>query len=156
AELARYVDILTLFPPEDFAAHRALSDKQREVGEFESRVVDAIKRELGLGEVGVLHPSVLFEAYFRFLKLDQLAYARSVMHDADGTAEGLTSIYEPMDAPALGDLAGVLPDDYVAVRFYSSIPFPDIPESREFASAVIESLSRRTDVVLLSHPFELD
>ncbi len=49
-----------------------------------------------------------------------------------------------------------MPDEYVAVRLYSSTSFPDDPEGRNFASAVIEALSRRTNVVVLGHPFDLD
>ncbi len=58
--------------------------------------------------------------------------------------------------PDPGPLASSLPDEYVAVRLYSSSSFPDNQEGRHFASAVIEALSRRTNVVLLGHPFDLD
>jgi hypothetical protein len=152
---ADYVDILTLFPPEDFARHRALSDKQREVKRFEERVIEAVERDLGLTDPPVLHPEVLYEAYFRFLKINQLAYPRSLT-PREGGADGLTAIYEPIEPPEPGELREVLPDHYVAVRFYSRDSFPSTPESRRFSSAVIDSLSRSTDVVLLGTPFELD
>jgi hypothetical protein len=152
----RYIDILTLFPPEDFAAHRALRDKQRgEIAEFELKVCEAVKQKLGFADAEVLHPSLLYRAYFRFLKVNQLAYPMSVTQ-GEGGVEGLTSIYRPIEAPPAGPLAGVLPDEYVAVRLYSSLSFPDSPEARRFATDVIESLSRRTNVVLLGHRFDLD
>lgn len=151
----QYVDILTLFPPEDFARHRALSDKQRQMAEFESRVIEAVQREFGFAKPAVLHPSVLYDSYFRFLKVNRLAYPVSVKRTENGV-EGLTSIYTPIDLPDSEGLSDLLSDDYVAVRFYSSEAFPNEPETRRFASAVIESLSRRTNVVLLGNPHELD
>ena len=153
---AQYVDILSLFEPHEFARHRAIADKQRHgMEEFEERVCEAVKRELGFTTATVLHPSILYQAYFRFLKINQLAYPASVTRGDDGV-EGLTSVYQPIDVPDPGPLSDLLPDDYVAVRFYSSVPFPDSPEGRQFASAVIEGLSQRTNVVLLGHRFDLD
>jgi hypothetical protein len=150
-----YVDILSLFSTEDFLRHRENSEKQRQLAGFESEVVEAVRRLLGFDEVAVLHPSLLYESYFRFLKINQLAYPRAVTQ-VDGRADGLAAVYQPMDAPDLGILSRVLPDDYVAVRFYSSESFPDTPECRRFASAVIEALSSRTNVVMMRHRFTLD
>ncbi len=152
---AQYVDILSLFSPEDFARHRALSDKQRDVKEFEDKIVHAVQRHLGLREVEVLHPSVLYQSYFRFLKINQLAYPRSVLRRESGL-EGLTAIYKPIEAPGRATVPMPLPDDYVAVRFYSRDSFPDTAESAGFASAVIESLSRSTNVVLIGNRVALD
>jgi hypothetical protein len=153
---AQYVDILTMFPSEDFARHRALADKQRHgMAEFEERVCEAVKQERGLADAQVLHPSVLYQAYFRFLKANQLAYPKSVERGEHGV-EGLTSVYRPIEVPDPGPLAELLPDEYVAVRFYSSVPFPDSPAGRQFASAVIKGLTQTTNVVLLGHRFDLD
>jgi hypothetical protein len=154
---AHYVDILSLFPSEDFRRHRALADKQRQgMAEFEHDVCEAVKEKLGFGDAAVLHPSLLYQSYFRFLKVNQLAYPLSVERKEDGVVEGMTSIYQPIDVPDAGPLSDLLPDEYVAVRLYSSSSFPDDPEGRRFASAVIEALSRRTNVILLGHPFDLD
>jgi len=152
---AEYVDILSLFPAEDFARHRTVSDKQREVADFERTVIEGVKRHLGLERAAVIHPSTLYRSYFRFLKINQLAYPRAVTHTEEGV-HGLTAIYEPMEPPDKGPLAGQLPEEYVAVRFYSSRSFPDSAEGRRFASAIIDSLSQRTNVVLLGHRFTLD
>jgi hypothetical protein len=153
---AQYIDLLSLFPPADFARHRALSDKQRQVQEFESRAVDAVKQKLAAPDATVLHPSVLYNAYFRFLKTNELIYAKSVAHRDDGMATGLTSIYQPIEVPPLPDELAFLPDDYVAVHFYSSASFPDSDESRRFAARMIDALAARTSVVVLGHRFEID
>ncbi len=52
----------------------------------------------------MLHPSVMYQAYFRFLKINQLAYPRALTRSEDGAVEGLTSIYQPIDAA--GPLGG--------------------------------------------------
>jgi hypothetical protein len=152
---AGYVDILSLFPPEDFAAHRALSDKQRDLKEFEDKVVQAVKLHLGLEDAELLHPSLLYQSYFKCLKINQLAYPKAVSEGESGL-EGLMSIYQPMPVPSREQVAVTLPDEYVAVRFYSRDSFPDGPESAGFASAVIESLSRTTSVVLIGNRVALD
>ncbi|OAI40147.1 hypothetical protein AYO39_01965 [Actinobacteria bacterium SCGC AG-212-D09] len=152
---ARYVDILSLFSTEQFARHRALSDKQRDVKEFEEEVITAVKRELDCPDAEVLHPSVLYQFYFRILKINQLAYVRSVV-SRDSHLEGLTSVYEPIPRPDRSQLPLELPDDYVAVRFYSRDSFPDSPESAGFAAAVIEALGRTTNVVLIGNRIALD
>jgi hypothetical protein len=153
---AYYVDLLSLLPPEDFATHRALSDKQRQVREFEERAVEAVKHRLGFKRANVLHPSVLYNAYFRFLKVNELVYPKSLLHQEDGTATGLTSIYRAIDVPPLPPELEFLPDEYVAVHFYSSESFPESDESRRFAARVIDALAKRTNVVLLGHRFEID
>jgi hypothetical protein len=114
---ARYVDILALFEPEEFAAHRALADKQRDIKAFDQRVIERVQRELGIEEAAVLHPSMMFEAYFRFLKINQLAYVRALKRREDAAVDGLTSIYEPIRPRARPALPLTLPGDYVAVRF---------------------------------------
>jgi hypothetical protein len=115
-----------------------------------------VKRQLGIEDAPVLHPSILYQAYFRFLKLNQLAYPRSVRRGDDGVVEGLTSVYTPIAPPNPGILTEHLPDEYVAVRFYSSASFADEPEGRRFTSQVIETLASRTNIVLLGHRFDLD
>jgi hypothetical protein len=151
-----YVDILSMFSPEDFARHRALAEKQRRgLAEFEEQVCEAVKQRLGFSEAAVLHPSLFYQGYFRFLKVNQLAYPKSV-RQGENDLEGLTAVYHPIEVPEPGILAEHLPDEFVAVRFYSSASFADEPEGQHFTSAVIRSLSSHTNVVVLGHRFDLD
>ncbi len=153
---AAYVDILSLFSTEDFARHRALADKQREVRAFDDAVVVAVKERLGLRDAAVLHPSLLYQAYYRYMKINPLAYQRALQAGAGGIVEGLTSVYAPIAPPVRSALPLDLPDDYVAVRFYSRDSFPATAEGAAFASAVISSLSKTTNVVLIGTGFALD
>jgi hypothetical protein len=153
---ARYIDILSLCEPEEFAAHRALADKQRDIKQFDRWVIERVERELGIEQATILHPSMMYEAYFRFMKLSQLGYVRALERRDDGIVEGLTSLYAPIARPDRSALPRELPEDYVAVRFYSRDSFAQSEESAAFASAVIEALSRTTNVVLIGTRIALD
>jgi hypothetical protein len=59
----------------------------------------------------------------------------------------------PLDG---GDLAGRLPDDYVAIRFYFNEAFPDTPSNRQFVEELVSALAESTDVVVLNPPMQLD
>jgi hypothetical protein len=156
---ATYVDILDLFPTSDFAAHRSLADKQREVAEFDERVLAAVRRRPKLGNAAVLHPSVLYQSYFRMLKANQLAYARACVprEGHEGVIDGLGAVYERIPVPeAQPEVLAALPKEYTAVRFYTSLSFPNGPDTERFVSSMIATLAEQGDVVLLGAQFGLD
>jgi hypothetical protein len=66
------------------------------------------------------------------------------------------TVHAPLPSPGIGDLAGQLPDDYVAVRFYFNEAFPDTEANRRFASQLLQTLAATTDVVLLTPSMRLD
>jgi hypothetical protein len=129
--------------------------KQREVSAFDREIAEGVRGRLGLERTELLHPLLVFNSYYRIVKSDQRAYARSVR--ADGTAaDGLAARYERSPTPEDERLAGVLPDDYVAVRFYFRPSFPDTEENRAIAAGLIDSLAELCPVVLLNNRMELD
>ena len=156
---AAYMDILDLFPPEDFLAHRLLADKQRDIAEFEQRVIAAVRRHPKLSDAAVLHPSVLYQSYFRILKANQLAYAKAceARKGEEGVVDGLGAVYRRIPVPdASAEVLDSLPETFTAVRFYTSLSFPGGPETQRFVSSVISTLAERGDVVLLGTQFGLD
>jgi hypothetical protein len=140
-----YEDIFTRCGPEEFRmAVAAEKRKQRRPGAFGRRLIDTVTAARQLEDVNVLHPSLmyrLFEPYWS----DDAGYAR---------IDQFTR-YQRMDVPAVSPLPH-LPAEYVAVRFYFSECFPDTPENRRFARAVVDSLAERTPVVLLNPGFSVD
>ena len=60
--------------------------------------------------------------------------------------------------PALdaSDIAGQLPNDYVAVRFYYNTAFPETEENRRFVARLLRRVTDTTDVVLLNPGFLVD
>jgi hypothetical protein len=64
---AQYVDILSLFEPEEFRV--AVADekrKHRRLGAFDKRVTDAVARHRQHAEIVVLHPGLLYRAVAPF------------------------------------------------------------------------------------------
>jgi hypothetical protein len=150
---ARYVDLYAVAEPDEVRARR-VSTKQQEVGDFDREIYGRVRAHLGLGATHEIHPSVFFGIYYKLLKLDRYAFARSVAVDG-GVSRGLLAEYVPLAPPPL-DLDAELPDEFVAVRFYFRPSFPDTSEIRRFARGVVESLAAHLDVVLLNTGLELD
>ena len=149
-----YVDILSLYTPEELLTNK-LADKQREWTAFEEDVRDRVSAKLGLEDPRVLHPEALYNFYYASLRLNQSTFARAV-EQTDAGARGACALYPRMPRPELGPLADVLPDEFVAVRFYFRPSFPDTPENRAFAQTTIDALSRSGNVVLLNSGVEVD
>lgn len=151
----RYVDLLSLYTPEEFAASRQ-DLKSREIRDFDRQVLERVQNRLGLSKASIIHPSLLYELYYGLMRVDRHAFVRSVRAAGDGRAEGLGAVYERIPQPDLGPLAGVLPDDFVAARFYFRPSFPDSPDARSFAVSVVQALTRTTSVVMLNNRLEID
>jgi hypothetical protein len=150
----RYVDVLSIVTPEELMARRE-SLKQRDTTDFEHSIYREVKARLGIDRADVLHPSLLFNTYYRLLKVEQRTWARSILHHDDGV-DGFATRHKQIVAPFEPDVASALPDDFVAVRFYFRPSFPDTPKNRRFAAAALEALTRKTNVVLLNNQLELD
>jgi len=152
-----YVDILSMFEPGDYVDRKGPDKQRRGPSQFDQQIVDQVRARLGLEKVDVLHPSVLFNFYYRVRRHSQFAFVEAVQRTENGGAEGLAAIYERIPPPeANGALRDLLPEKYVAVRFYSRDSFPDTPENHAFARAMVEQLSRSLPVVLLDNSLQLD
>ena len=117
---------------QDRAARLALgqnTEKQLAPTEWELEIADWVSGRFGGDRLPMLHPSALF---------------------ADAGARKQLSIdisgCEPWTRPSRGELDGVLPDRYAAVRFYHS----RLMRNAEFAAAATEFLAERMPVVLLN------
>jgi hypothetical protein len=152
---ARYVDVFSLYSLEQFTEARGAL-KNREVSDFDRQVLERVRTRLGASRCGYLHPSLLYELYYQALRVDRHAFVRSLRTDEAGGAAGNCALFEPLPAPELGSLDGVLPDDYVAVRFYFRPSFPETPETRRFAADTIAALARTTTVVMLNNNLAID
>lgn len=153
-DAAGYVDVLSLLSPEDLVRCRP-SLKQREVSAFDKEVLAAVRDHLGVREAGVLHPSLLFDLYYRVVKRDRRAFAAAVT-PTDGGARGLAASYRPIAAPAGPPPEAGLPDEYVAVRFYGRASLPDSAENQALVRRLVANLADKVSVVLLGHDLQLD
>jgi hypothetical protein len=145
----RYVDLFDYFSPEtlrDKSEQRVTEGKlkPRTMTEFDRDMVKLVRQTLHLGSVEVLHPMHMYRLF--------QAYWQSRVPDS--TINQFARV-KPLAATP-GELAAVLPADYVAVRFYFNEAFPDTPANRQFASGMIEALTETTDVVLLTPESRID
>jgi len=141
----RYFDVLAQMTPEEFRGQTEARKKQQGLGPLDRAVVRRTIGLAGLERPFLLHPGLMYRLFKPFWK--QTATVRRI---EDYTDYGLVA------RPTVSQLAGRLPRDYVAVRFYFSSCFPDTPENRTFVETTLRSLSAATDVVMLNTPFDLD
>jgi len=150
----RYSDLFDLHEPDELrcrreeAALEAIGGLNKQMTEtaFDVELLARIGERLGLEHHAVLHPSLMYKAYWRLVKRRELV-------SADG---GELFRYRPMSAPEPGVLAGQLPEEFVAVRFYFRASFPDTEENVDFARRTVEALAEHTDVVLLNPSISVD
>lgn len=141
---ARYVDVFSLFTPDDFRAATEDSKKQRRVGAFDATVVKRVTAAHGLTRADLLHPGMMYRLLMPFWR-DVASMARVEKYAA----------YAPISVeedPVLRELPG----EYVAARFYFSDCFPDTTANRAFAAAVVKAMSRHAPLVLLNTPSAVD
>jgi hypothetical protein len=152
----RYVDILSLYPPDEYLGEVKGAFKQRRPSESDYAILGRINEQLGTENAQVLHPKVMYEFYYQACKSTQSVFVDAVKETIDGL-EGLAAIYEPIPPPEPdAELAELLPEEYVAVRFYYRDSFPDAPDNHAFCRRVIETVAGRIPVVLLNNGMELD
>jgi hypothetical protein len=141
----RYLDVLSSFSAEEFRVRTEEKKKQRTMGRFDREIVRRIIAEGRLDRPMFLHPGLMYRLFFPFWK--QKATVRRI--------ENYT-MYERPTRPVCPELAGRLPAEYVAVRFYFSACFPDTPANRAFVDTAVRSLAASGHVVMLNTAFEVD
>jgi hypothetical protein len=141
-----YTDVFSLVDGDEFRTLTAEQTtlKQQGVDPFHGRLVDLATAARGGESLDLLHPSLMFKALRQFWD-DEAGYARI----AEFTRPVLLQ-------PPVADRPSGLPSEYVAVRFYFRRSFPDTPENRAFAQAVVVALASRIPVVLLTSGARLD
>ena len=141
----RYIDILSYISPDEFRAATEIQKKQRKVGAFDRQILRRVIAEIGKGRVLLLHPGLMYPLFMPVWK--QQATTRRVEEYAT---------HRLMQAMPLPELAGRLPAEYVAVRFYFSACFPDSPANRCLVDSVVTRLAQSHHVVLLNSGIAVD
>ena len=146
-----YVDVFDLFSLDEYRQDNeerwteAGNQKQYEVTPMERRIIERARAKLGLDQVELLHPSVMYRL-LRFYWFEKAGVGLLTKH----------TDYRRLAPPEPAGGLAHLPKEYVAVRFYFRPSFPDTPENRHFAADVIRALSREVPVVLLNTGLNLD
>jgi hypothetical protein len=141
-----YHDILSLYSADEFRAKneaRVHDQKGRlkhiDIGGFDREIINRVREARGLGKVKILHPSVMYNLFNVFWR-----------QQAPITLVEAFSVFRPLPRLPLGDLAGRLPREYVAVKFYGNSALPDTPANRDLIARVMSDLTVTGDVVLLN------
>lgn len=140
------LDAFEWMSPEEVVAARAATSKQKQTAAtgWEAELVERAAQRLG-ARPALLHPGVMYRAFKALFKLDAVPAMLGVLeHTAPRVPEG---------PPELEEL---LPEKYVAVRFYFSFAFQDSPQSRAHVGALLRRLAGRGPVVVLNPGLVLD
>ena len=114
---------------------------RRKYGDAEGGLIERVRRELGVPRVNVLHPSVMYESFKFILDLEEM---------------GMTVHYPRFTPPPLGSVEGMLPERFVAARFYQCFPFPATGVNRDFVQTLVSALADEIPVVLLNTGMAID
>jgi hypothetical protein len=147
----QYDDVFDFFTPEEFRSRNDEriteqgGQKHMAITAFDRDILDRVTRARGLSQVEVLHPSLMYNLFRVFWRLEASV----------GLVQGFTQ-HRRLPAPPLGDLAPHLPADYVAVKFYTNNSFPGTPANRAFIARYVRELAERHHVVLLNTGVRFD
>lgn len=146
-----YVDVFELFSLDEYREaneqrwDQAGHQKQYEIAAMDREIVDRARARLGLGNVDILHPWLLYKV-LRFYWFEKAGVGTLKQH----------TDYRPLAPVERSAALKHLPAEYIAVRFYFRPSFPDTPENRALAANVIRSITREMPVVLLNTGLTLD
>lgn len=148
---SRYVELLDLMPPSEFVAsneeRRTGSEsggqKQSFSGVLDAELIQRARGHLGLGEVNVLHPSLMYRLFRQFW------YGNRALDFL------LTHLR--FAAPKVADIMlPPLPPRFTAVKLYAGRALPDTPEHRRLLRELVAVLAAEEPVVLLDTGLALD
>jgi hypothetical protein len=146
---SRYVEQFDLMTPQEFTARndarRAEADqKQLGLSDLDRELLSRARAALGLSSAAVCHPSMMFRLLRQFwLGNDSLQYVLDYTE------------YEPV--PRVGDVAlPPLPDQFIAVKFYTGRALEDTPVHREQLRRMVERLAAKHPIVTLNTNLAFD
>ncbi len=148
----RYLDLFDRVTPDRYAAmnqerwRTELNQKQSVRHGLDEEIIAWARGEAGIAACEVLHPALMYQLLW------PLFQGRLPIEDLAAHVR-----YARLARPDLpDDLAGTLPQDYVAVRFYFRPSFPDTKANRDFVKTLVKRASGTMPVVLLNTGLSID
>jgi len=136
---SRYVEIWDVIEPGEFArknAERGIT-KHYERSPLDDEILAGVARQIGTADFDVIHPGLMYRLFALYWS------GQRAMGFVDAHAR-----FEPQVPPALID-PGLLPAEYVAVKFYAARSLPDTPAVRDWMRRAVAALAEQMPVVLL-------
>jgi len=145
----RYVEIFDLIDPAEFAAYAATrrghgDQKQLTPSQIDRELVARACRQLGIEGAALWHPGLMYQLFRSFWYGDR---SRHFLFRH-------TDFRYP--APREGEGGLSLPEEYVAVKFYTGPALPDTEANRSAVRELVERLAARTPVVVLEAEWTTD
>ena len=148
----RYVDLLDLASPEQFQEmnrsrwERDRRQKQSFVEEQDREVIGWVRKATGLEGQALIHPSLMYSLFWPVFQ------RRAPLGDL------LQRVQFQSQAPAelTPELKAVLPEEYIALRFYFRPSLPETEATRAFVASIVRRVAGRYPVVLLNNGLQLD
>lgn len=145
----QYVEIFDLIEPAGFAveaaARRARGDqKQMGLSDFDRELIRLATARLGIKDAAVWHPGLMYRLFRPFWNGDR----------------ALDFLLRHTDFRSIGAAGSAalpsLPDEYVAVKFYTGPALPDNDANRSAVTDLVQRLASRTPVVMLDTAWTVD
>jgi hypothetical protein len=136
---SKYVEMWDAYDPVEFARRNAQRPlmKQYEMSSFDQEVLDGLVPQIGTRDFDVLHPGLMYRLFMLYWS------GQRAMGFMDARTKFTTVAPPPIIDPAL------LPEEYIAVKFYAARSLPDTPRIREYLRTTVAGLAERLPVVLL-------
>ncbi len=150
----RYVELLDLFPPDEFArrnAERQAAGEQKQHGlaPFDREILLRVQAQPDLAGARVCHPSTMFRLLRQFwLGNDSLSYVQ------EHTRYTLVRDRSPLSRSPLS--LPPLPDRFAAVKLYGGKAIPDTPEHRQALRRLVGQAASQMPIVALDTGLVLD
>ena len=145
-----YIDLFDFYTPEQFRTkneQRLAEAKQKHLlmSQFDREILKVVYQHIGSRGLDTLHPMYMYRLFYPFWK-QQMSI---------GLVDEFAS-FQRLPAIDASDIAGRLPRDYIAVRFYFNESFPDTEENKLFVTSLLDTLTETNDVVLLNPDLHID
>ena len=145
-----YIDLFDFYTPEQFRTkneQRLAEAKQKHLlmSQFDREILKVVYQHIGSRGLDTLHPMYMYRLFYPFWK-QQMSI---------GLVDEFAS-FQRLPAIDASDIAGRLPRDYIAVRFYFNESFPDTEENKLFVTSLHDTLTETNDVVLLNPDQHID
>ena len=136
---SRYVEMWDLMEPAEFARKNAARGvtKHYERSPLDEEILAGVAGQIGTTDFDVLHPGLMYRLFTLYWSGQR----------AMGFVDAHTR-FDTVTAPTLID-RGLLPPEYVAVKFYAARSLPDTPAVRDWMRRTVAALAEQTPVVLL-------
>ncbi len=145
-----YIELFDFYTPEMFRAkntERQQVNKQKHLAltDFDREILKVAYQQIGSKECELLHPMYMYQLFYAYWK------SRMSVSVVDEFAS-----FERLPALDTSEVAGELPDNFTAVRFYFNESFPDNEDNKRFVTRLLQTLSEAGDVVLLNPDLHID